>query len=190
MSATDTMRQVIAETERIVDGISPDQLDNPTLCTDWTVRDIINHVTGGSTMFAVCVEEGSVPDDLLGQLMAGDNLGDDYKGAFHAAAERAVAAFDLPGAMEKIVKLPFGEMPGGVALQIAVFDVTTHACDLARATGQEVKDADILEAALEAGRQMISPDFRSPGGIFGPEVECAVDATPSDKLLAFAGRQI
>jgi uncharacterized protein (TIGR03086 family) len=184
------MTQVIAETTRIVDGITPDQLGNPTGCTEWNVRDVINHVVGGSTMFAVCVEEGSIPDDLLGQLMAGDNLGDDYKGAFRAATQRAERAFGSEGALEKMVKLPFGEMPAGVALQIAVFDVTTHACDLARATGQEVEDEAILDAALAAGRQMIGPDFRGPGGRFAAEVECSADASPMDKLLAFAGRGV
>jgi hypothetical protein len=31
--------------------------------------------------------------------MAGDNLGDDYKGAFHRAADAANEAFTIPGAM-------------------------------------------------------------------------------------------
>ena len=29
------------------------------------------------------------------------------------------------------MKLPFGEMPAGVALNIAIFDVATHSVDLA-----------------------------------------------------------
>ena len=189
MGATETMRQVIAETSRIVEGISPDQLDNPTGCTEWTVRDILNHVTGGSIMFAECVEDGAIPDERLGQLLGGDNLGDDYKGAFRAASQRAITAFDLPGVLDKPVKLPFGEMPAGIALQIAVFDVTTHACDLAKATGQEVKDQAVLDAALEAGQQMIGPEMRGTG-LFSEAVECPSDASPMDKLLAFAGRQV
>lgn len=189
MGTTDTMEQVVAEMGRIVDGISPDQLDRPTLCTEWSVRDVINHVTAGSTMFAECVENGSIPDERFGQLIGGDNLGDDYRGAFHAAADRAVAAFGQPGALEKVVKLPFGEMPAGIALQIAIFDVTTHACDLAKATGQEVKDTAVLDAALEAGRQMITDDFRGTSR-FGPEQQAPEGAPTADKLLAFAGRQL
>jgi uncharacterized protein (TIGR03086 family) len=187
--AVGTMRAVIAETGKVVDGIGPDQLGNATPCTEWSVRDVINHITGGSTMFAVCVEQGSVPDDLLGQLLGGDNLGDDYKGAFHAATDRAVAAFGLPGALEKVVKLPFGEMPAGVALQIAVFDVATHACDLAHATGQKVENTEVLDAALEAGHQMIGADMRGTG-LFEAEQPAPEGATTSEKLLAFAGRKI
>ena len=42
-----------------------------------------------------------------------------------------MTAFEAPGAMDKIVALPFGQMPAGVALNIAIFDVATHAVDLA-----------------------------------------------------------
>ena len=86
------MKQVIATTDKVVKGTDASQLGLPSPCTEWTVRDVINHITGGATMFAVCVEEGSVPDDLLGKLMGGDNLGDDYVGAWESASARAMAA--------------------------------------------------------------------------------------------------
>jgi uncharacterized protein (TIGR03086 family) len=91
--------------------------------------------------------------------------------------------------MEKIVKLPFGEMPAGVALNIAIFDVATHSVDLARATGQLVVDTGMLEDALELAHQMLGPELRAPG-IFGAEQRCAADAPVDDRLLAFAGRKI
>jgi uncharacterized protein (TIGR03086 family) len=189
MDTVATMRQVVDETTKIVDGIKPDQLANATPCTEWTVRDLLNHITGGATMFAIAAEQGSVPDDVFGQLVGGDNLGDDYRGAWKTASRRAVAAFDLPGAMDKVVKLPFGEMPGGVALNIAVFDVTTHATDLSRATNQAAPPADLLETALAVGKQMIGPDYRVPG-IFGPEQPAPEGAPTADRLLAFAGRKV
>src|SRR4051794_39169111 len=189
MDSVTMMKRVVAQTGTVVDGIAADQLAGPTPCADWSVRDVINHITGGATMFAECVDQGIVPDERLGQLLAGDNLGDDYKGAFHAAADRAVASFDAPGALDKMVTLPFGQMPASVALNIAVFDVTTHACDLARATGQKVDDEELLETALAVGHQMIGPDMRQPG-FFGPEQPAPDGASAADRLLAFAGRTV
>jgi uncharacterized protein (TIGR03086 family) len=87
------------------------------------------------------------------------------------------------------VTLPFGEMPAGVALNIAVFDVLTHAVDIARGTGQEVRDTELIETALEMGRQMVGPELRTPG-VFDAEQPAPADAPPSDRLLAFAGRKI
>ena len=190
MDAVATLQRVIDETSRLVEGTEPDDLTKQTPCVEWTVRDLLNHITGGATMFAMSAEEeGPVADDVLGQLLGGDNLGDDYKGAWKAASDRAMSAFARPGVMEKTVTLPFGEMPAGVALNIAIFDVTTHAADLARATGQEVRDDELVETALEMGRQIVSDDFRGTG-LFDAEQTAPAGAAPADRLLAFAGRKV
>jgi len=183
------MQRVVDTTTAVIDKTTTDQLANPTPCTEWTVKDVINHMVGGATMFAISVEEGSVPDDLLGKLMGGDNVGADPKGAWATASDRAMKAFALPGAMDKIVKLPFGEMPTGIALNIAIFDVATHACDLARATGQQVTDTELLAGALAIGQQMVGPELRVPG-VFGDEQAADAQASAEEKLLAFAGRKI
>ena len=189
MDVTATMQRVLDRTGAVIDNVTPDQLTNSTPCSEWAVRDIINHITGGATMFAECVEQGSVPDERLGQLMGGDNLGDDYKGAFRTAGERAMTAFSAPGAIDKMVKLPFGEMPAGVALNIAIMDVMTHGCDIAKATGQTIDDEETLNMALEVGRQLITDDFRVPG-VFEAEQPAPPNASTEDKLLAFAGRKL
>ena len=154
---TDTnelLGRAVGELHRLVDNVKPEQLGDQTLCSEWKVRDLLNHLTGGATMFALCVEQGSVPDDVLGPLLTTDQLGDDYKGAVSSAADRALTAFATPGAESKMVTLPFGTMPAGVAMNIAVFDVTTHCCDLARATGQQVDDDELLEGAIAGGHDM------------------------------------
>src|SRR5262249_13260542 len=155
----------------------------------WDVRAVINHITGGATMFAECVEQGSVPDSRLGALMGGDNLGDDFKGRYRAASDRAPATFAMPGALDKMVKLPFGEMPGGDALNSRILAVVTPAADVAKANGQSIDDEEILTTALEVGRQLITDDFRTPG-VFDAEQPADPNASATDKLLAFAGRKV
>ena len=182
------LQRVVDETTRVVDNVTPDQLGNGTPCTEWTVRDIVNHITGGATMFAISAEQGSVPDEQVGQLMGGDNLGNDYKAAWGTAAKRAMSAFDGLD-LSRMVTLPFGEMPAGIALNIAVFDVATHAVDLAESTGQEIADTDLLETALSFGKQMMGPEWRE-NGLFGPEQPCPGDAPVTKRLLAFGGRVV
>jgi uncharacterized protein (TIGR03086 family) len=188
MDQVATMRRVIEVTGEVVDNIRSDQLDNPSPCEGWTVRDVVNHITGGAEMFALCVRDGSVPDATLGELMTGDRLGDDFKASFHQAADAANESFAIPGAMDRIVKLPFGEMPAGMAVDIAIFDVTTHAWDLAKATGQSTDlDPEVAAVAYQVAQAMLSDDLRSTG-MFGPAVEAAPDASPADRLAALAGR--
>ena len=52
MDEVATMSRVIELTGSVVDGIEPSQLDNPSPCEAWTVRDVLNHVTGGAELFA------------------------------------------------------------------------------------------------------------------------------------------
>lgn len=179
--------EVGTEFGRLVDGTAPEQLDATTPCTEFTVRDLINHVTGGATMFAAGFEHGSVPDEELAVIM-GDNLGDDPSTAYAAASARVQAAYHAPGALEGTVSLPFGEFPREAAMGIAVFDVAVHAWDLARATGQELRLSDELaEEVLELGRMMGLDSYR--GVMFAEEV-VVVETTPAwGRLVAYSGRQ-
>jgi uncharacterized protein (TIGR03086 family) len=189
MSDLEMMRRVLGETQRVVDGIDAAQLDQPTPCSDWDVRAVLNHVTGGADMFATCVNDGAISDERLVELLAGDNLGADYKHSYEAAAKRALSAFEQPDSAAKMVTLPFGEMPAGVAMRIAIFDVTVHAWDLAKATGQSTAlDPEVLGAALDVGRQMIGQEMRD-GGMFGPAITVPDNAPLQDQLAAYAGRQ-
>jgi len=188
MDEAATMGRVIALTGAVVDNIEPDQLDNPSPCAAWTVREVLNHVTAGAELFAICVREGEVSDEQLGELMTGDRLGDDYKASFHRATDDATEAFAMPGAMHRIVKLPFGEMPASMAASIAIFDVTTHAWDLAKATGQSTDlDPEVVTIAYQVAKTMLSDDWRN-SGMFGPEVAITDDAPVADRLAALAGR--
>jgi uncharacterized protein (TIGR03086 family) len=190
MDGVAMLQRVVDATDQVVNGVKPDQLSAPTPCEEWTVKDILNHIAGGATYFAMSAEGEPVSDELMGKLLGGgDNLGDDPKGAWSTAGKRAIAAFNLPGVMEKTVSLPFGDMPGAVALNIAIFDVATHACDLAHATGQSVDDTDMLEGALAMGKQMDGPAIRQPG-VIGDEQPAPADAPIDKRLLAFAGRKV
>jgi len=176
------------EFARLVDGTRPDQLDDPTPCADYKVRDLINHVASGATMFAIAFDQGSVPDEDLAPLF-GDVLGDDYKGALAAAMDKAATAFNRPGALEGSVVLPFGEFAREDALGLAVFDVMVHAWDLASSTGQELRltEADAA-VGLELAREHIVDAMRD-GNTFADIVIVDEESGAWAELVAFTGRQ-
>jgi uncharacterized protein (TIGR03086 family) len=188
MDLTAAIQDAGVEFGRLVDGTRPDQLDNPTPCANFTVRDLINHVASGATMFAIAFDRGSVPDDELGPLF-GDVLGDDYKGAYAAALNQAAAAFTRPGALEGNVTLPFGEFSREDALGLAVFDVMVHAWDLASATGQELRLTDADAAiGLELAREHIVDAMRD-GNTFADIVIIDEESGAWAELVAYTGRQ-
>jgi len=179
--------EVGTEFGRLVEGTKPEQLADQTPCTEFTVRDVINHVAAGATMWAIAFEQGSVPDDQLGEIMGGDVLGDDPSAAYAMASDRIQAAYHADGALDGTVTLPFGEVPREAALGIAVFDVAVHSWDLAQATGQELQISDDLaEEILVLGRAMGIEDYR--GMLFEEEIIIIETAPVWDRIAAFSGR--
>ena len=131
--ATEALEQAVGVAKGVLAGVKPNQLDDPTPCKSWKVRDVINHVVGGSYFFADATNTGESVDDGS---ETPDFAAGDYLAAYEEGSKQAIAAFGAPGALEKIVKLPFGEFPGAAFMGLATTDTVTHAWDLAKATGR------------------------------------------------------
>lgn len=178
----DFYERALDRTRSVFAGLRPDHMDKPTPCTDWDVRTLASHIVGGNWMFAAAAR-GEQPSAEPGT----DPLGDDPLAAYDASAAAGRAAWAEPGATEKMVSLPVGEMPGQMALSIAVLDTLVHGWDLATATGQDPSiDADLATPALETARAITAG---GRGDHFGPEVAIADDAAPYQRLVAYLGRQ-
>lgn len=173
---------LIPELQRLLDKTSPTQLDDQTPCTEWKVRDLMAHLLGGGTTFAAVVRGDEPPAEPPAP------SDDDLMSAVSAAGAELDAAFRGPGALEKTIATPFGDMPGETFARLLSFDVLMHITDLARATGQSVDVPDDVVAEIDGfARAAITPDLRQPG-LFGPEVTPPADASPLERLVAFSGR--
>src|SRR5215472_6539374 len=156
-------------------------------CRSWTVKDVVNHIIGSAAWYAELAEEGAVPDGEEADHTAGD-----FHATFRREADRLVAAFSAPGAMDKIVEMPFGGMPGSVCVWLAAGDIFTHGWDLAKATGQPSDLDPELAVKLLAQIEKLLPDaLRGPEGEapFGPKIEVIGSASAADRLAAFEGRR-
>ena len=84
---------------------------------------------------------------------------------------------------------PFGSMPGAELLRAYVSEQLTHGWDLAVATGQPAEAApDLVALAERAIRALLPPTPRGGPIPFGPVVEAAPDAGPTERLAAYQGR--
>lgn len=188
--SVELLERAIASTETILAGVSPQQLDKATPCASWKVRDLVNHIVGSTYWFAATVETGVAPasdTDVGGP----DVTAGDIRAAFADGSKRAIAAFSAPGAMDKTVKLPFGEMPGAAFVMMAANDQFQHGWDLAKATGQATQlDPELAGQLLGFVRAAIPDAFRGPDGKapFGPVVSVPESSSPVDQLAGFLGR--
>ena len=180
--------QAAGVAKTVLGNVKPDQLDDPTPCTSWKVRDLINHLVGGSYFFAAAMNG----DAAGGGSDAPDFASSDFKAAYEEGSKQAIAAFASAGAMERTVTVPFGEFPGSAWMGLAATDTFTHAWDLAKATGQSTDLAPQLAEQLLAGaRQAISDEIRGDEPMpFAAAKDCPDGATPADRLAAFLGRSV
>ncbi len=165
----------------VLANVSPEQFDAPTPCSEWTIRDLIEHVIGGNEH--VGIWSGSDEEPAVRP--------DDVAAAHRAAAAAAHEVFARPDGMSTMFKLPFAEIPGQIFVGMRTSDVLTHAWDLAAATGQSTDlDPELAAEQLAAVRAFVGPQFRGPGQPFGDEQACSSGRAPADQLAAFLGRKV
>ena len=181
----------IDRTRAAMAGVVQWQLDDPTPCSEWDVCGLMNHMLGGLEFAAGCMA-GSPPDlrpTEADSSLAGQRDRDALIGAYQTESERLLRMAAEPGALERIVASPFGEMPEGRLLVGTVLDQTIHCWDLSKATGQ---DATLPNELVEYAIPMLSSGFAEQGramGFIGPEIAVLDGSSEQDKLIAFMGRQ-
>jgi uncharacterized protein (TIGR03086 family) len=188
--AAENLERAIKLAKEVLANVKPDQYDDPTPCASWDVRRLLTHYVGCTHWFAMSVNAGASPEEDTTE--STDYTQGDLLAAYDEGSAAALAAFRAPGAQEKIVKLPFGDLPGAVFEAIATNDVFTHAWDLAKATGQSTDlDPEFAAQLTEGARMFVSAELRGPDGSgapFGPEQTPGPNATNADKHAAFLGR--
>jgi len=174
------------EFDRRVRLIADEQWDNPTPNTDWTVRDLVEHLVGEQLWVPLLL--GGVTIEEVGDRFDGDNLGEDPKTTWSLAITAARNAWLAPGATERTVHLSFGDAPATEYGWQMTTDLAVHAWDLARGIGADDDlPADLCAAVLE----FVAPQADSwrESGLFAPAVPVPADADSQTTLLGLLGRQ-
>jgi uncharacterized protein (TIGR03086 family) len=181
-------RRAVAQTETVVNAVTQDQLDLPTPCTEYDVRTLIAHITGGLTRTAL-VGEGD-PEALARPSMAEGVPDDGWPAAYRAAAARAAAAWANDAKLDTLFEVPWGKVPGRIALSGYIQEVLAHGWDLAKATGQPTEgDPELATWALAISRRILPPEIRGQEGVpFGPVVDAPANAGPYTQLATWLGR--
>ena len=165
-------------TGRVLDNVGDDQWSAPTPCTEWDVRQVVEHLIGTTMTFTNALTDPGPPPD-----------GADPAELFRHAAAESLAAWRQPDALERTLELPWGTTPGQMAININLVDVYQHTWDAAKATGQSTDlDPEVGEYGKAFTTQMIGQMGR--GGMFGDEQPCPDGATAADRLATFLGRKV
>jgi uncharacterized protein (TIGR03086 family) len=168
-----------------VHAVRDDQWELPTPCSEWNVRQLVNHLVYENRWTAPIFAGRTIAE--VGDRFEGDLLGDDPRAAWDDSAKEAVAAVTEQGATGRTVQLSFGDVPGSEYAMQLFADHLIHGWDLARAIGADERlDPELVDACARWFAEM-EDGYRSSGAI-GPRPETPPGADAQARLLAAFGR--
>jgi uncharacterized protein (TIGR03086 family) len=167
----------------LVRAVPDDALGNPTPCSEYTVGDLLDHISG----FAVGITAAGRKDERgMNPPAPGSaaNLGGDWRTRIPAELRELATTWDDPAAYEGMTGGPL-DMPGEMAATVGVEELCIHGWDLARAIGEPF---EATTPELDVVDHFFSLFGDQPRGeAYAPAVETS-SADRLTKALAFSGR--
>ena len=185
MDGVQQLEHILPLLDAVVDGIRPDQLDSQTPCKNFTVSGVMEHMIGGATAFVPAFTGSAAPAEAP----PSDDTWSPHQ-RFHRAMADLLAAVRTPGAQDRTIAAPFGEVPGHIFARFVAFDGLVHGWDLATAAGLPYDPpAEIVREVDAFARQAVTPEMRD-GDTFADATIAPPDASDLLRLLAFSGRAV
>ncbi|MET8539657.1 TIGR03086 family metal-binding protein [Kitasatospora sp. NPDC004799] len=166
--------------------VTPADLERPTPCDEFTLRQLLNHVVGGIHRFAY-IGEGGHAQDVVAAIE--DPSDEGWPAALDRARARVTAAWADDAALARPAVAPWGEVPGAMAVGGYLMELVTHSWDIATALGGGFAlDDELARTALGVAEAVLTPERRVPGVPFGAVRPVAEDADVHTRLAAWTGR--
>ncbi len=175
---------------QVVSQAGAADLARPTPCADWTLADLLAHMTAQHNGFAAAAAGDGA--DLV-HWQTGAPVADPV-GEYAAAAERVIAAFaaaGVPGGEFVLPEIsPKLRFPAVEAIGFHFVDYVVHGWDVARTLGLGYDlEPDVLAAAVPIAQAVPDGDRRRrPGAAFAPRV-AATSGGVLDQIVALLGRR-
>lgn len=186
-------RRAMGVSAQIIPGITPAQLDHPTPCGQWLLRDLLAHIIGQYHGFALAASGQPTDLDAFRPRPVADYA--DLAGAYAAAAELVTGAFASDGVLDRPFYLPEirdgGPFPASMAIGFHFIDEVAHAWDLAKSADVPIEfDDEVLRVALSISTRIPNdPATRGDGFAFGLADDPDPNAPPLDRIVTLLGRR-
>ncbi|WP_236723645.1 TIGR03086 family metal-binding protein [Mycobacterium avium] len=144
------------------------------------------HTVATIDAFAAALDGQGGPTEQ--ELFSGaDILGSAPLTVVEKSVDRSQQAWTTITDWERPILTVIGEMPARQAIGIITYSTLIHSWDLAVAIGKPIHFDEAEATLAEAVGSQLVPALR-PQDLFGPEVAAGADATPTQRAVAFAGR--
>src|SRR5260370_32901077 len=139
MDVLTTLEKSANATAAVARGVRPEQFDSPTLCAEWNVEQLMNHLIGSLEYFqARGAGKGAGPPRS-----APPTSYDQTIQSLQSAAMATAAAWRRPSALEQTIDTGAGQIPGSPMAPMVLSENRPHAGALAKAPAQRMPRADL-----------------------------------------------
>jgi uncharacterized protein (TIGR03086 family) len=105
-------------------------------------------------------------------------------------AARSLALWQTDGVLESLHTTPFGTLPGSIVINFPVVDALAHAWDLSVSVGDAIEFAPEMVPTVAVIIDATCTDGARAAGVIKPVTVPPADATPTERMMATAGRTI
>lgn len=180
-------RRAQDEFDTMLTTVPDDRWDTPSACAEWTVRDVVGHVTWAQHQMRAWAtgEEYTQHAGAPGSPHPAVVAGDDPLTAWRTARESSVPTLTDDALRRTTTFTDIGEVPLSAVITLLITDTVAHTWDIGHALGRDVRlDPELVTVAFDWARANV---VRRPG-FFGPELTPPEDADEQSRMLAFLGR--
>ena len=177
-------RSTVENWQRVLDAVTPEQWGDPTPCTEWDVRTLMNHVVGEELWTQPLLEGKTIAE--VGDQFDGDILGEDPISRGRVASAESAAAVDKHLPEGGMVNVSWGQISAEEYVSQLAADHLIHAWDLAKATGQDTT-MDPESVADVAAWFAPNEEMVRAAGVIAAHQDLGGD--PQTDLLAGYGRR-
>lgn len=185
ITTLDRFEAAVDQFDRAIHPVGPDQWQDPTPCSAWDVRALVNHVVGEMAWMPALLAGRTIAD--VGGELDGDLLGTDPCASWHHWSALAHTAATDPDVMRRTVQLSYGAERAAAYCEQVTADLLVHAWDLLASTGQD-DDLPLEPVQWLSGWAAPQLDGFRAAGVFGPPVPVTAGAGPQTRMLAALGR--
>lgn len=179
------LAKVVDAVGTLIETTDPTALGNGTPCTDFTVKELLEHLVLVVRRIAA-VGRGEHWSSVTEE-PADTGWGEQYRDAAH----EIMLAWGDPSSLETMYEVPWGELPGAPLIYTYTAELATHGWDLGVATDRPFEiDDELLHGALVSIKFIPAEGRDTPEVPFSEVVDPGPEAPVLLQIAGWAGRNV
>ena len=166
--------------------VTPEVMSGPTPCREWDLRALLLHVNDSLAVLYEAIDGGSVAIDSPGPPGTTDRTDDPVAAIRHHAAQ-VLGSWVGAGERDRVITVAGCPMTANMVAGAGSIEIAVHGWDIYRACGRSQPLPPTLAADLLEISPMFVTEHDRPSRFAAPVPVSPAD-TPSDRLIAFLGR--